>query len=80
MLTSGLIKYYAIASNRYAFHTIINFILRHSCAKTLARKFNLRTRAKVFEKLGKDMTLKHTPAQTTGDIEMAKDKKGKPGI
>jgi hypothetical protein len=60
LLTSGLINYYAIETNRFAFHTIINFILRHSCAKTLARKFNLRTRAKVFEKLEKHMTAVET--------------------
>lgn len=83
MLTRGLLNYYAIATNRYAFHSIINFIMRHSCAKTLARKFNLRTRAKVFAKFGKDLTAAEAQPQstkTTGDIENAKDKKGKPGI
>lgn len=83
LLTKGLLNYYAIATNRYAFHTIINFILIHSCAQTLARKLNIRTRAKVFEKFGKDLTAVESHPQSTttsGDNEIAKDKKGKAGI
>ena len=53
----GLLNYYSVANNRYIFHLIVNFILRHSCAKTLARKFNLRSRAKVFAKFGKNLTI-----------------------
>jgi hypothetical protein len=30
----------------------INFVLKHSCAKTLARKFRLRSRYKVIKKFG----------------------------
>jgi group II intron reverse transcriptase/maturase len=56
LLIRGLLNYYSVANNRYIFHLIVNFILRHSCAKTLARKFNLRSRAKVFAKFGKNLT------------------------
>ena len=52
----GLLNYYSVANNRYIFHLIVNFILRHSCAKTLARKLNLRSRAKVFAKFGKNLS------------------------
>lgn len=55
-------NYYDIATNRYIFHLIINFILRHSCAKTLARKFNLRTRAEAFNKFGKLLKTKEKPS------------------
>lgn len=37
---------------------IVGFIIRHSCAKTLARKFNLRTRAGAFKKFGKNLGVK----------------------
>ncbi len=57
----GLRNYYDIATNRYTFHLIINFILRHSCAKTLARKFNLRSRAGAFKKFGKLLKTKESP-------------------
>ena len=56
MLTRGLLNYYSIATNRYIFHLIVNFILRHSCAKTLARKLNLRTRSQTFSKFGQGLT------------------------
>ncbi len=56
MLTRGLLNYYSIATNRYIFHLIVNFILRHSCAKTLARKLNLRTRSQTFTKFGHGLT------------------------
>lgn len=36
-------------------NSIVSFILRHSCAKTLARKFNLKTRAGAFKKFGKNL-------------------------
>jgi hypothetical protein len=52
IIIQGLLNYYNIATNRYIFHLIINFILRHSCAKTLARKFRLRSRAGAFKKFG----------------------------
>lgn len=29
-----------------------NYILAHSCAKTLAQKFNMKSRAQVFQKFG----------------------------
>jgi Type II intron maturase len=54
-------NYYDIATNRYTFHLIINFILRHSCAKTLARKYNLNSRATVFRKYGKLLATKEEP-------------------
>ena len=38
--------------NYHRFHTIINYILKHSCAKTLARKFRLGSRAGAFKKFG----------------------------
>jgi hypothetical protein len=38
--------------NYHRFHTIINYILKHSCAKTLARKFRLGSRAGALKKFG----------------------------
>ena len=55
----GLLNYYTFVDNFYIFHTIVAFILRHSCAKTLARKFNLGSRAGAFKKFGKNLTVKY---------------------
>lgn len=49
----GLINYYSFVDNKYSFHSIVNLFLHHSCAKTLARKFNLTNRAQAFQKFGR---------------------------
>lgn len=55
---NGYINYYSFVDNYHAFHTIVNFILRHSCAKTLARKFRLGSRAAAFKKFGSALSTK----------------------
>lgn len=60
-ISRGLCNYYRAANNRYDLHLIINFILRHSCAKTLARKLKLRTRAKIFKKFGNSLRTPDKP-------------------
>lgn len=49
----GLINYYGFVDNKYSFHSIINLFIHHSCAKTLARKLNLPSRAQAFAKFGR---------------------------
>jgi len=49
----GLLNYYCFVDNKYSFHSIINFFIHHSCAKTLARKLKLRNRAQAFAKFGR---------------------------
>lgn len=53
MVIRGLINYYGFVDNLRAFHSIINYLLHHSCAKTLARKLNLGNRAKAFKRFGR---------------------------
>jgi group II intron reverse transcriptase/maturase len=55
-IVNGLYNYYSFVDNCAQFHTLINFFLLHSCAKTIARKYNLVTRAKAFKKFGKELT------------------------
>lgn len=50
-------NYYSVAHNASKLDQIA-FILKHSCAKTLARKFNLRTRNFTFRKFGPDLAFK----------------------
>ena len=51
----GFLNYFSFVDNLAKFHQIFSYILRHSCAKTLARKFNLKTRAGAFKKFGRDL-------------------------
>jgi len=53
---NGLLQYYGFVHNKYSFHTIINYFIKHSCAKTLARKYRLGTRAAAFKKFGSLLT------------------------
>lgn len=48
----GYLNYFSFVDNYSNFVSIVKFILRHSCAKTLARKFRLYTRAAAFKKFG----------------------------
>lgn len=57
-IINGFLNYYSFVDNFCDFHLIINYILRHSCAKTLARKLNLASRAAVFKVFGYDLTTK----------------------
>lgn len=59
-IISGYLNYYSLTDNYYKMSAIaiVGFIIRHSCAKTLARKFNLRTRAGAFKKFGKNLGVK----------------------
>ncbi len=50
-------NYFSVAHNASKLHQIA-FILKHSCAKTLARKFNLKTRNFTFRKFGPDLAFK----------------------
>lgn len=50
-------NYFRPADNYFRLNSVISFIIRHSCAKTLARKFKLRTRAGAFKKFGKNLSV-----------------------
>jgi group II intron reverse transcriptase/maturase len=50
----GLQNYYSFARNRSAIARV-GWLLKESCALTLARKFKLKTAAKAFEKFNKDL-------------------------
>jgi group II intron reverse transcriptase/maturase len=54
-IINGYLNYYSFVDNLHRFHTIINYILKHSCAKTLARKFRLGSRAGAFKKFGSNL-------------------------
>lgn len=54
-IISGFLNYFSFVDNLAEFQQIFSYILRHSCAKTLARKFNLKSRAGAFKKFGRDL-------------------------
>lgn len=54
-IIQGYLNYYSYVDNKYEFHKIIGYILKHSCALTLGRKYKLRSRKKVFKKFGANL-------------------------
>jgi len=63
----GLYNYYFFVNNTADFWNI-QYFLQHSCAKTLARKLNLHSRAKVFQKFGYNLTARAEPGTKQKDI------------
>lgn len=51
----GIINYYRFACNFNDLSAKVHYILKESCAKLLAAKFNLNSQAKVFARFGKDL-------------------------
>jgi hypothetical protein len=52
----GFINYYSFVHNYSRLISCLNFYLKQSCAKLLAAKYSLNSRAKVFNKYGRDLS------------------------
>lgn len=52
----GIVNYYSFAANRARLQ-FVQFILQHSCAKLIARKLKLHSRAQVFKKFGSNLQI-----------------------
>lgn len=72
----GYLNYYSFVDNYPAVVWMVKFTLLHSCAKTLARKLNLGSRAAVFAKFGKNLT----PKYTLSDLEKSATPRRKPRL
>jgi hypothetical protein len=68
----GLLNYYSFVDNLAKFHQICDFLLRHSCAKTLARKMKPKTRSGAFKKFGKKLgvTMKTPKGERTYALDI----------
>lgn len=51
----GIIQYYRFAYNFNELSSKVHYVLKESCAKLLAAKFNLNSQAKVFARFGKNL-------------------------
>lgn len=67
----GYLNYFSPVDNFFRLNSVINFILRHSCAKTLARKFRLKSRAGAFQKFGKDLRVKISKGKEVKTYQLA---------
>jgi len=72
----GFMNYYSFVDNYSSIASVVNFTLLHSCAKTLARKFKLDSRASVFAKFGNKLT----PQDKLTEIIQTANKKKKPKL
>ena len=72
----GVQNYYAFSRNR-ADVARIGWLIKESCALTLARKFKLKTLGKAFERFGKNLSYKINENDTTSLTNVAYTKAAK---
>lgn len=60
----GLVNYYGVASNYGRVAARVHYILKYSCALTIASKMKLRTLKKVFTKYGKNLNIRNEFGKT----------------
>jgi group II intron reverse transcriptase/maturase len=58
MVERGLLQYYSLANNYGRIAARVHYILKYSCALTIASKMKLKTLRRVFNKYGKDIIIK----------------------
>lgn len=61
----GIRNFYSFADNRNRMQ-LIQFIIQHSCAKTIGRKMRLKTRSKVFKTYGSNLTVREDKQRAVG--------------
>ena len=61
----GILNYYSLASNYGRASARIHYILKYSCALTIASKMKLRTKKKVFSKYTIDLRIKNEKGEIT---------------
>ena len=70
-----MLNYYSFVDNKYIFHKLIGYILRHSCAKTLGRKLRIKSRKQIFKKYGRNLRFLDTNSQLDIPVDFKKDNK-----
>ena len=66
MVERGILQYYSLANNYGRVAARVHYILKYSCALTIASKMKLKTLKRVFNKYGKDINIKdHTGKKLT---------------
>ena len=58
MVERGILQYYSLANNYGRVAARIHYILKYSCALTIASKMKLKTLKRVFNRYGKDINIK----------------------
>lgn len=59
MVERGILQYYKLANNYGRVAARVHFILKYSCALTIASKMKLTTLRRVFNKYGKNLNIKN---------------------
>jgi hypothetical protein len=69
----GIFNFYGFASNRFSLGSVL-WMLKASCALTLARKLKLRTMRKVFRKFGSNLKCSETDKELYRPSALRSDK------
>lgn len=61
----GILEYYSLANNYGRVAARVHYILKYSCALTIASKMKLKTLRRVFKRHGKDLNIKDKHGKIT---------------
>eukprot|EP00980_Cylindrotheca_fusiformis_P030292 scaffold24635_cov1547-Cylindrotheca_fusiformis.AAC.2 len=67
MVERGILQYYKLANNYGRVAARTHYILKYSCALTIASKMKLTTLRRVFNKYGKNLSIKNELGETITD-------------
>tara|TARA_B110000305_G_scaffold213426_1_gene249328 strand:+ start:7108 stop:9465 length:2358 start_codon:yes stop_codon:yes gene_type:complete len=78
----GILQFYCLANNYGRVSARVHYILKYSCALTIASKMKLKTLRRVFNKYGRDISIKNEKGEVIINYPVVdyKRPKGKPKI
>ena len=78
----GILQFYCLANNYGRVAARVHYILKYSCALTIASKMKLKTLKRVFKKYGRDLNIKNEKGEVTTNYPTVdyKQPKRKPKI
>lgn len=77
-IEDGILNYYVFASNYGRLAARVHYIMKYSCALTIASKLRLKTLKGTFNKFGKDLTIRSETGKVVINYPTAKYKKPNP--
>ena len=77
---NGILNFYSMANNYGRLTGRIHYILKYSCALTIASKLRLRTLKKTFSKYGKNLTIKDDNGKIIMDYPTPSYKRSKKNL
>jgi len=76
----GILQFYRLANNYGRVAARVHYIMKYSCALTIASKMKLKTLKRVFKKYGRDLSIKNEKGEVTTNYPTAEYTRSKQKI